>query len=56
VDGALSTPAGRSRFSPNLALQRLTTREPEVGMIEVAIAAFEAMRRAESEQAVDTLS
>jgi uncharacterized protein YqhQ len=43
-------------LAPNLALQRLTTREPEVDMIEVAIAAFEAMRRAESEQAVDTLS
>ncbi len=30
--------------SPNLALQRLTTREPDPGMLEVAIAAFEAMR------------
>lgn len=29
---------------PNLALQRLTTREPSSGMIEVAIASFEAMR------------
>ena len=34
-------------LAPNLALQRLTTREPESDMIEVAIAAFEAMRRAE---------
>jgi uncharacterized protein YqhQ len=34
---------------PNLALQKLTTREPEPEMIEVAIAAFEAMRRAEVE-------
>lgn len=33
--------------APNLALQRLTTREPDGPMIEVAIAAFEAMRRAE---------
>jgi uncharacterized protein YqhQ len=33
---------------PNLALQRLTTRQPEDEMIEVAIAAFEAMRRAEA--------
>jgi uncharacterized protein YqhQ len=32
---------------PNLALQRLTTREPEAEMIEVAIAAFEAMRKEE---------
>jgi uncharacterized protein YqhQ len=35
---------------PNLALQRLTTRQPEDEMIEVAIAAFEAMRNAERTQ------
>jgi uncharacterized protein YqhQ len=35
---------------PNLALQRLTTRQPSLGMLEVAIAAFEAMRKAESEE------
>ncbi len=29
---------------PNLLLQRLTTREPELQMIEVAIAAFKSMR------------
>ncbi|HMK08943.1 MAG TPA: DUF1385 domain-containing protein [Anaerolineales bacterium] len=34
---------------PNLALQRLTTRPPDGEMIEVAIAAFEAMRQAETE-------
>jgi len=34
-------------IAPNLALQRLTTREPEPGMIEVAIAAFHAMREQE---------
>jgi uncharacterized protein YqhQ len=34
---------------PNLALQRLTTREPTLAMIEVAIASFTAMR--EQEQA-----
>ena len=34
---------------PNLALQRLTTREPDGEMIEVAIAAFEAMRKAENQ-------
>jgi uncharacterized protein YqhQ len=34
---------------PNLALQRLTTRTPSQGMIEVAIASFEAMRRYEGE-------
>jgi uncharacterized protein YqhQ len=34
---------------PNLALQRLTTREPSLEMLEVSIAAFNAMRRAEQE-------
>ena len=34
---------------PNLALQRLTTRAPSQGMIEVAIASFESMRRREGE-------
>jgi len=33
---------------PNLALQKLTTREPEEKMVEVAIAAFQAMRSAET--------
>ncbi|MDX1438144.1 MAG: DUF1385 domain-containing protein [Anaerolineales bacterium] len=32
---------------PNLALQRLTTREPSLRMLEVAIAAFQAMREGE---------
>ncbi len=32
---------------PNLALQRLTTREPERAMLEVAIASFQAMRAEE---------
>jgi uncharacterized protein YqhQ len=35
---------------PNLALQRLTTREPELDIIEVGIAAFNAMREAEHRQ------
>lgn len=44
---------------PGLALQRLTTREPEDGQVEVAIAAFTALREAEalagsSPQATDT--
>jgi uncharacterized protein YqhQ len=34
----------RAIIAPNLALQRLTTREPDAGMLEVAIAAFQAMR------------
>ena len=37
----------RALIKPNLALQRLTTREPDLKMLEVAIAAFHTMRRAE---------
>jgi uncharacterized protein YqhQ len=37
-------------IAPNLMIQRLTTREPEDGMIEVAIQAFKAMRSAEAEK------
>ncbi len=35
---------------PNMALQRLTTREPSLDMLEVAIASFEAMRLEEQNQ------
>jgi len=35
-------------IKPNLALQRLTTREPSLDMLEVAIAAFQAMRAQEN--------
>jgi len=38
---------GRLLAAPNLAMQRLTTREPTPDMIEVAVSAFEAMRREE---------
>jgi len=34
---------------PNLALQRLTTREPSLDIIEVGIAAFKAMKNADDE-------
>lgn len=34
---------------PNLALQHLTTREPDEKMLEVAISAFQTMRKAEAE-------
>jgi uncharacterized protein YqhQ len=34
-------------IKPNLALQRLTTNEPDLDVIEVSIAAFNAMREAE---------
>jgi len=37
----------RVLVKPNLALQRLTTREPSLDMLEVAIAAFQAMRAQE---------
>ncbi len=37
---------------PNLALQRLTTREPSAEMLEVSIAAFNAMRAREQELSV----
>ena len=36
-------------IKPNLALQRLTTREPDLDMLEVSIAAFNAMRTSEEE-------
>lgn len=39
----------RVMVKPNLALQRLTTREPNLEMLEVSIAAFQAMRNSERE-------
>ena len=36
-------------IKPNLALQALTTREPDLGMLEVAIESFKSMRKAEQE-------
>jgi uncharacterized protein YqhQ len=39
----------RFLVAPNLALQHLTTREPSLDMIEVSIAAFNAMRERETE-------
>lgn len=39
-------------ITPNLALQGLTTRVPDAGMLEVAIHSFQAMRRAETEFSV----
>lgn len=43
----LSNPLVRLLIIPNLALQRLTTREPDQDMLEVAISAFKAMRSQE---------
>jgi uncharacterized protein YqhQ len=39
----------RWMIKPNLALQSLTTREPDAAILEVAIASFNAMRQAEKE-------
>jgi len=39
-------------IKPNLALQSLTTREPDASMLEIAIQAFKAMRQAEHEFAL----
>jgi uncharacterized protein YqhQ len=44
----ITSPFVRFIVKPNLALQSLTTREPDEKMLEVAIAAFQTMRQAES--------
>lgn len=43
----LDSPFVKAIIKPNLALQHLTTREPSLDIIEVGIAAFNAMREAE---------
>jgi uncharacterized protein YqhQ len=45
----ISNPFVRLIVKPNLALQSLTTREPDEKILEVAIAAFQAMRQAEGQ-------
>jgi uncharacterized protein YqhQ len=45
----LKLPFVRMIIKPNLALQHLTTREPDEKMLEVAISAFLTMRKAELE-------
>ena len=47
----LDNPFVQILIKPNLALQRLTTRAPELPMLEVAIESFHAMRKAERETA-----
>ncbi len=42
-------PWARFLIAPNLWLQRLTTREPDEAMLEVAITSFEAMLAKENE-------
>jgi uncharacterized protein YqhQ len=45
----LDLPIVRFLIKPNLALQSLTTREPDTSMLEVAIESFKTMRKAEQE-------
>src|SRR5512147_1114034 len=45
----LDSPIVRLIIKPNLALQALTTREPDASMLEVAIESFKTMRKAEHE-------
>lgn len=45
----IESPLVRLIVRPNLALQRLTTREPSLEMLEVSIAAFTTMREKESD-------
>jgi uncharacterized protein YqhQ len=48
----LDSPLVRLLIKPNLALQALTTRQPDASMLEVAIESFKTMRQAEQEFAV----
>lgn len=48
----LDSPIVRFLIKPNLALQALTTREPDASMLEVAIQSFKTMRQAEQEMVV----
>lgn len=45
----LDSPLVRLLIKPNLALQSLTTRQPDTSMLEVAIESFKTMRTAEQE-------
>jgi len=48
----LDSPIVRVMIKPNLALQSLTTREPDRSMLEVAIESFKTMRNAEQDIAL----
>ncbi len=48
----LDSPLVRLLIKPNLALQSLTTRQPDASMLEVAIESFKTMRKAEHEFSV----
>jgi uncharacterized protein YqhQ len=45
----LNNPLVQLLIKPNLALQHLTTRTPDLSMLEVAIQSFQSMRKAEAE-------
>jgi uncharacterized protein YqhQ len=45
----LKNPVVRWLIKPSMAMQRLTTREPDASMLEVAIQSFQSMRQAEQE-------
>jgi uncharacterized protein YqhQ len=45
----LGNPIVQMLIKPNLALQHLTTRTPDLAMLEVAIQSFQSMRKAEQE-------
>lgn len=47
----LRNPIVQWMIKPNLAMQHLTTREPDLQMLEVAIQSFQTMRKAEQEAA-----
>lgn len=49
VANHLDQPLVQWLIKPNLALQKLTTREPDLAMLEVAIRSFNEMRTAEQE-------
>jgi uncharacterized protein YqhQ len=48
----LDSPLVRALIKPNLALQHLTTAEPDLEMLEVSIASFNAMRSKEADFSV----
>jgi uncharacterized protein YqhQ len=48
----LGNPIVQMLIKPNLALQHLTTRTPDLPMLEVAIQSFQSMRKAEQEFAL----
>jgi uncharacterized protein YqhQ len=51
----LDSPFVRAIIKPNLALQHLTTNEPDLSMLEVSIASFNAMRAQELEEEISVL-